>query len=323
MRIVITGAAGFLGSRLAAEILARGALVDTHGERRDVTELVLVDLVRPTLRDPRVVALEGSLDDARIVDAAITPATNSVFHLAAVVSAQAEADFDLGMRVNVDATRRVLERCRVCTTPPKVVFASSLAVFGGALADPVPDDAPVTPRSSYGTQKAIGELLVADMTRKGFVDGRALRLPTIVVRPGKPNQAASSFASGIIREPLAGVVATCPVAPQTRMWIQSPRAVVDNLLVGHDAPARELPATRAVNVPGLCVGVDAMVDALRRVAGDDAASRVHWTYDAAIDRIVSTWPARFTADAGRALGMRADADFESIVRAHIDATQPS
>jgi len=323
MRIVITGAAGFLGSRLAAEILARGALVDTHGERRDVTELVLVDLVGPTLRDPRVVALEGSLDDARIVDAAITPATNSVFHLAAVVSAQAEADFDLGMRVNVDATRRVLERCRVCTTPPKVVFASSLAVFGGALADPVPDDAPVTPRSSYGTQKAIGELLVADMTRKGFVDGRALRLPTIVVRPGKPNQAASSFASGIIREPLAGVVATCPVAPQTRMWIQSPRAVVDNLLVGHDAPARELPATRAVNVPGLCVGVDAMVDALRRVAGDDAASRVHWTYDAAIDRIVSTWPARFTADAGRALGMRADADFESIVRAHIDATQPS
>ncbi|HET9668268.1 MAG TPA: D-erythronate dehydrogenase [Casimicrobiaceae bacterium] len=323
MRIVITGAAGFLGSRLAAEILERGALVDTRGERRDVTELVLVDLVRPTLHDPRVVALEGNLDDARVVDAAITPATNSVFHLAAVVSAQAEADFDLGMRVNVDATRRVLERCRLCTTPPKVVFASSLAVFGGALADPVPDDAPVTPRSSYGTQKAIGELLVADMTRKGFIDGRALRLPTIVVRPGKPNQAASSFASGIIREPLAGVVATCPVGRKTRMWIQSPRAVVDNLLVGHDAAARELPATRAVNVPGLCVGVDAMVDALRRVAGDDAASRVHWNYDAAIDRIVSTWPARFTADAGRALGMRADADFESIVRAHIDASKPS
>ncbi|HEY3460914.1 MAG TPA: D-erythronate dehydrogenase, partial [Casimicrobiaceae bacterium] len=230
---------------------------------------------------------------------------------------------DLGMRVNVDATRRVLERSRLCTTPPKVVFASSLAVFGGALADPVQDDAPVTPRSSYGTQKAIGELLVADMTRKGFVDGRSLRLPTIVVRPGKPNQAASSFASGIIREPLAGVVATCPVAPHTRMWIQSPRAVVENLLVGHDAPARELPATRAVNVPGLCVGVDAMVDALRRVAGEEVASRVHWAYDAAIDRIVSTWPARFAADAGRALGMRADADFESIVRAHIDATKPS
>jgi len=323
MRVVITGAAGFLGSRLAAEILERGALIDTRGERRDVTELVLVDIVASPVRDRRVVTIEGDLDDARIVDEAVTPATDSVFHLAAVVSAQAEADFELGMRVNVDATRRVLERCRHCAMPPKVVFASSLAVFGGALADPVPDDAAVTPQSSYGTQKSIGELLIADMSRKGFIDGRSLRLPTIVVRPGKPNKAASSFASGIIREPLAGAVATCPVAPQTRMWIQSPRAVIDNLLVGHDAPSRRLPAPRAVNVPGLCVGVDAMVDALRRVAGDDVASRVHWAYDAAVDRIVSTWPARFTANAGRALGMRADDDFESIIRAHIEATKPS
>lgn len=322
MRIVITGAAGFLGSRLAAEILERGALVDTRGERRDVTELVLVDLVRPTLHDPRVVALEGNLDDARVVDAAITPATNSVFHLAAVVSAQAEADFDLGMRVNVDATRRVLERCRLCTTPPKVVFASSLAVFGGALADPVPDDAPVTPRSSYGTQKAIGELLVADMTRKGFIDGRALRLPTIVVRPGKPNQAASSFASGIIREPLAGTLATCPVAPTTRMWVQSPRAVIANLIVGHEASGERLGAWRSINVPGISVAVGDMVAALRAVAGDTVADRVSWEYDPVVDRIVSTWPARFESSAGRALGMRTDEDFESIVRAHVAETPP-
>jgi len=235
------------------------------------------------------------------------------------VSSQAEADFDIGMRVNVDGTRNVLERCRECKTPPKLVFASSIAVFGGAVGDPVPDDAPVTPRSSYGTQKAIGELLVNDMSRRGFIDGRALRLPTIVVRPGKPNRAASSFASGIIREPLAGVEADCPVAPTTRMWLQSPRRVVENLLVGNEAESARLPAYRAINVPGLCVGVGEMVDALRVVAGEAVAARVAWRYDPAIDRIVSTWPARFDAQVGRSLGMRADANFADIVRDYMSS----
>jgi nucleoside-diphosphate-sugar epimerase len=322
MRIVITGAAGFLGSRLARAILDRGALVDAQGRRREVRELMLVDIVRPALDDPRVTAIAGDLDDPHVIAEAIAPTTDSVFHLAAVVSAQAEADFDLGMRVNVDATRALLERCRGCVAPPKVLFASSLAVFGGALGDPVPDDAPVTPQSSYGTQKAIGELLVADMSRKGFIDGRSLRLPTIVVRPGAPNKAASSFASGIIREPLAGIDSICPVAPGTRMWIQSPRAVIDNFLIGHDADAARLPATRAINVPGICVGVGEMVDALRNVAGDEIASRVRWEYDAAIDRIVSTWPARFDAATGRALGMRADDDFATIIREHIGREGP-
>jgi nucleoside-diphosphate-sugar epimerase len=317
MRVVITGGAGFLGSRLARELLARGSLTDASGRTRPLRELVLVDVVAPLGHDDRRVrALQGTLDDRTVVEVAITPDTDSVFHLAAVVSGQAEADFDIGMRVNLDGTRNVLERCRACATPPKVVFASSLAVFGGTLPDPVPDDARLTPQSSYGTQKAIGELLVADMSRKGFVDGRSLRLPTIVVRPGKPNRAASSFASGIIREPLAGVAAPCPVAPTTRMWIQSPRAVIANFLIGHEADATRLPPSRSINVPGLCVSVEEMVGALRRVAGDDVAGLVRWEYDPGIDRIVSTWPARFTADAGRALGMRADADFESVVRAH-------
>jgi nucleoside-diphosphate-sugar epimerase len=244
------------------------------------------------------------------------------------------------MRANVDATRHLLERCRTCASPPKLVFASSLAVFGGALPDPVPDDAPLMPQSSYGTQKAIGELLVSDMSRKGFIDGRSLRLPTIVVRPGKPNKAASSFASSIIREPLAGRVANCPVAASTRMWLQSPSAVIDNLIVGHEVAAERLAGaargaasddsragrslapvqSRSINVPGLCVAVGDMVNALRTVAGDAVAERVRWEYDPAIDRIVSTWPARFAAGAGRALGMRADDDFASIVRAHIADT---
>ncbi len=318
MRVVITGGAGFLGSRLAAAILSRGTLNDARGIEQPVREVVLADLTKAAINeDPRVRSMQGSLDDRAFVDAVVTPDTDSVFHLAAVVSGQAEADFDIGMRVNVDATRHLLERCRACVTPPKFVFASSIAVFGGALPDALPDDARVTPQSSYGTQKAIGELLVNDISRKGFIDGRALRLPTIVVRPGKPNLAASSFASGIIREPLAGVEAICPVAPETQLWVQSPRAVVDNLLVGHDVDASRLPAFRAINVPGIAIAVGDMVAALREVAGASVAERVQWRYDPAIDRIVSTWPARFDARIGAALGMRGDADFASVVRDYI------
>jgi D-erythronate 2-dehydrogenase len=323
MRIVITGGAGFLGSRLARAILGRDTLTDAQGNVRAVRELVLVDVVPPSQwDDPRVSTVQGSLEDRALVERAVTPDTDSVFHLAAVVSGQAEADFDIGMRVNIDATRSLLERCRACSAPPKFVFASSLAVFGGRLPDPVPDDAPVTPQTSYGTQKAIGELLVNDMSRKGFIDGRALRLPTIVVRPGKPNRAASSFASGIIREPLSGVEAICPVAPATSMWLQSPRMVVDNLLVGHEASGAQWPTFRAVNVPGIAVAVRDMVDALREVAGDAVAARVRWQLDPTVDRIVSTWPQRFDARFGPALGMRADPDFTSIVRAYVEHDRP-
>ncbi len=318
MRIVITGGAGFLGTRLARKLLERGALTDARGRKREIASLVLLDMVPSALAgDPRITSVTGDLADPALVAQAITPDTDSVFHLAAVVSGQAEADFDVGMRVNLDATRLLLERCRTLQAPPKFVFTSSLAVFGGPLPDPVPDGAPLTPQASYGAQKAIGEYLVYDMSRKGFIDGRSLRLPTVTVRPGKPNKAASSFASGIIREPLAGLEAVCPVAPETSMWVQSPRAVIDNLIVGHEVPTTEFRHTRSVNVPGISVAVADMVAALRRVAGDTVADRVKWELDPAIDRIVSTWPARFAPELGPRLGMRADTDFDSIVRAYI------
>ncbi|HJU22280.1 MAG TPA: D-erythronate dehydrogenase [Casimicrobiaceae bacterium] len=318
MRVVITGAAGFLGSRLARAILARGSLTDSRGNLRPVRELVLADIAAPPpSTDERVRTMAGNLSETDSVDSVITPETNSVFHLAAIVSAEAEADFDIGMRVNVDATRSLLERCRACVAPPKFVFASSLAVFGGAVPDPVPDNAPLMPQTSYGTQKAIGELLVNDMSRKGFIDGRSLRLPTVVVRPGKPNKAASSFASSIIRDPLAGIDVDCPVARTTRMWLASPATVVDNIIRGHEAPAEGFTYSRSINLPGISVAVEQMVDCLRRVAGDEVAARVRWNYDAAIDRIVSTWPARFEATAARTLGMRQDQHFESVIRAHI------
>lgn len=317
MRIVITGAAGFLGSRLARAILARGSLTDARGEAREVRELLLLDVVPAALSDPRVSVVTGDLAESLLIERAVTDQTDSIFHLAAVVSAQAEAEFDVGMRVNLDATRALLERCRRLPRPPKLVFTSSLAVFGGPLPDPVPDDAPLTPQTSYGMQKAIGELLVYDMTRKGYIDGRSLRLPTITVRPGKPNKAASSFASGIIREPLSGVDAICPVARDTRVWVSSPRTVIANLIVGHEAPAAKFAHTRSINVPGIRVGVGEMVEALRRIAGDAVADRVQWQLDPAIDRIVQTWPARFAPVLGPALGMRADPDFDGIVRAYI------
>ncbi len=317
MRIVVTGAAGFLGSRLARALLARATLTNARGEAGAVTELVLLDVIAGNLSDPRVTVITGDVANPAVMERAVAPDTDSVFHLAAVVSGQAEAEFDSGMRVNVDALRVLLEQCRRLARPPKVVFASSLAVFGGTLPDPVPDDAPVTPQTSYGAQKAIGELLVYDMTRKGYIDGRSLRLPTITVRPGKPNKAASSFASSIIREPLSGRDAFCPVSPRTRVWVSSPRAAVANLIAGHEVPAASFGHTRSINVPGLEVEMAEAVAALRRIAGDAVANHVKWQPDLAIERIVATWPARFAPLLALTLGMQADVDFDSIVHAYI------
>jgi nucleoside-diphosphate-sugar epimerase len=278
MRVVITGGAGFLGSRLARRILERKTLIGADGAQHEVRELVLFDVVAASgfanAGDPRVKVVTGDVADPQTVRTLIGTDTQSVFHLAAIVSGQAEAEFDLGMRINFDATRHVLDAMRAMPKPGRLVFSSSLAVFGAAAPDDVPnpvrDDIALTPLSSYGAQKAMGELLVNDYSRKGFVDGRALRLPTITVRPGKPNAAASSFASGIIREPLAGVEAIVPVGPDTRMWILSPRSVIDSLITGHEADASAFGSYRAVSVPGMQVRVGDMAEALARVAGAES-----------------------------------------------------
>jgi len=323
MHLLITGGAGFLGRKLASALLARGTVAGPDGAARPIERVTLVDLAPASgFDDPRVTALAGDLADAALLDRVFARGVDGVFHLAAVVSGEAEANFDLGWRVNVDATRALLERCRALASPPRVVFASSVAVFGGALPDRVPDDQALTPQSSYGAQKAVGELLVHDYARKGFLDGRSLRLPTVTVRPGKPNKAASSFASGIVREPLAGVEANCPVDRTTRMWLLSPRAVIASLVAGYEAPASALPVSHSVNVPGISVTVAEMVDALRRVAGDAVADRVTFRHDPVIDRIVRTWPRDFDAKIGRSLGMRADPDFASIVRQYVEHDMP-
>jgi nucleoside-diphosphate-sugar epimerase len=311
MHALITGGTGFLGKKLAAALLreppgvrvSRVTLFDA-GEGFDVPS------------DPRISVVTGDVADPAAV-AAVAADADLVWHLAAVVSFGAERDVDLGYRVNLDGTRVLLEALRAAGRRPRLVFASSYAVFGGDLPAEITDDFHATPQSSYGTQKAIGELLVADYARKGFVDGRSLRLPTIVVRPGRPNLAASTFASSIIREPLAGSDAVCPVGRDTAMLILSPRRVVESLVRAMALPASAF-GSAPLSLPGLCVTVEEMVDALERVAGPAAAARIRWEPDPAIQRIVQTWPVRSTARRAEALGFTADSSFDEIVRAHLE-----
>jgi nucleoside-diphosphate-sugar epimerase len=319
MHVVITGGAGFIGKKLASALLARGALETASGPQ-PIERLTLFDVTHAEglPEDGRVASMAGDITDLAAVHQAIRDDVGGVFHLAAIVSANAEEDFDLGMRVNLEGTRNVLQACRALPDPARLVFASSVAVYGGDMPDVLDDGTILTPQTSYGTQKAIGELLLNDYSRKGFADGRALRLPTIVVRPGRPNRAASTFASSIIREPLAGQEAVCPVARDAAMYILSPRRVVEALIRAFELPAEAFGMTRMLTLPGITVSVGEMVDALREVAGERVAARVKWQPDPMIQKIVAGWPTAFDARRAHAMGFEADPDFASIVRAHIE-----
>jgi nucleoside-diphosphate-sugar epimerase len=255
MRVLITGSAGFLGQRLARTLLERGSLTGSDGQVYPIDQLLLLDVAHssPPPDDARVTLMAGDVADRAVLEAAITSDTGAIFHLAAVVSGGAEADFELGMHVNLEAIERLLEVCRARGHRPKVVFTSSVAVYGGDLPAVVDERTILTPQSSYGTQKAIGELLVNDYSRRGFVDGRSLRLPTISVRPGRPNLALSSFASGIIREPLNGETAVCPVPPETTLWLLSPAKVLACFLLAHDIDGARLGSNRSLILPGISV----------------------------------------------------------------------
>jgi len=311
MGVVVTGGCGFLGRRVALQLLGR----------RDVDELVLFDNAPPALplpEDKRLKLVVGDIADHKAVRRVISADTNSVFHLAAVVSGQAEADTDLGYRVNLDGTRAVLDACRELGTCPRLVFASSLAVYGGALPPVVGDETPLTPQTSYGTQKAIGELLVNDYSRKEFVDGRAVRLPTVVVRPGRPNRAASTFASSMIREPLSGREAICPISPDTVMALASPRRIVAGLLHAHDLPGGALGANRSLQLPGFSVAVGEMAAAVRRAGGEAAYARILWEPDPQIQQIISGWPQALHAPRAEALGFIADNGIDEVVAAFVE-----
>jgi D-erythronate 2-dehydrogenase len=318
MRVVITGGAGFLGRRLASRLLERGTLRAQDGTQRAIDQIALVDVVAPPApADPRILAVTGDIADAALLARVIGPETVSVFHLAAIVSGMTEADFDLGMRINLDATRLLLDVCRGTGARPRVVFTSSVAVHGGDMPETVLDATALNPQTSYGTQKAIGELLIGDYTRRGFIDGRVLRLPTITVRPGRPNAAASSFASGIVREPLNGEEAICPVEPGARMLVLSPSTAIECLITGHEIAPEAFGASRAVNLPGLSVTVGEMVAALERVAGREVAARVRWEHDPRIARMVAGWPGAWDSSRALSLGFPEDRTFDQIIRDYI------
>ena len=325
MKIIVTGGAGFLGQRLIRLLCQRGHLTDGAGRERPIDRIVAIDqgACADPLMDRRVVYAHGDIADTAFIDAVLAESTDSVFHLAAVVSGAAERDFDHGMRVNVDGTRWLLETCRRQARPPKFVFASSVAVFGQPLPEVVTDATAPTPQASYGVQKLIGELLVGDCSRKGFIDGRSIRLPTIVVRPGKPNAAASSFASGIIREPLAGEAAVCPVEPSTGVWMSSPATAVAAMVHAHELPSSAWGIVRSLNLPGLTATVAEMIAGLRRAAGSEVADRVRFQIDEPIARIVRSWPSRFETARARAMGFPQDADFASILHDYMQHHAPS
>ena len=321
MNVTITGASGFLGRKLAHRLLAANALVGSNGETSRVERLTLLDVIDPSpdlAEDPRVTVVTGDITDQALLERAIPADTDSVFHLAAVVSAGAEEDFDLGIAVNLDATRAILDICRGHGSRPKLIFASSCAAFGGDMPDVIADMTARTPQTSYGTQKVIGELLVNDYSRKGFVDGRALRFPTVVVRPGKPNKAASTFASSIIREPLQGERAVCPVTPESRMFLASPRSIIENVVRAHNLSEEEWGPSREATLPGFCMTIQAMADALESVAGKTVVDRIDWEPDAFIQKIVDGWPPEFDTQKALALGFVRDASMEEVIRAFIE-----
>ena len=319
MKVVITGGGGMLGRKLARKLLDGMLLADSDGRERTVDDLVLFDafhLDDGLDSDDRVTIVSGDITDRATVDTLIDANTASIFHFAAVVSGGAEADFDLGYRVNLNGSLNVLEAARATGKCPRVLFTSSLAAYGGERS--IDDRTPLTPRTSYGVQKATGELLINDYTRKGFVDGRTLRLPTIVIRPGNPNKAASGFASSILREPLQGRRAVCPVSPETRMLILSPRRTVEAFVHMHNLPGDDIGPARSVLLNGVSPTMAEMVEAMRAMAGDATAGLIDWQPDSAIQLIVDEWPWFADSRRAREFGFEADADVTEIIQAFVD-----
>ncbi len=318
MNILVTGAAGMIGRKLTERLASEAGL-----NGRQIDRLTLLDVVVPTTATRftgKTDLIAADLATPGEATRAIAHRPDTIFHLAGVVSGEAELDFDKGYRVNLDGTRALLEAIRATGDGyrPRLVYTSSIAVFGAPFPESIPDDFHLTPLTSYGAQKAIGEALLADYTRRGFCDGVGIRLPSIVVRPGKPNKAASGFFSGIIREPLAGVEAALPVSETVVHTHASPRAAIGFLMHAAGLPRDALGPRINLSMPGVCCTVADQIASLRRIAGERVAARIRREHDPLVARIVDGWPRRIEARRARELGFKAESSFDEIVRIHID-----
>lgn len=320
MHILIIGGGGVVGQKLAHDLAKRGTL-----RGQDISQLTLADIVPPASMpagfDVQTVTCDIA-DPASVADC-ITPDVDVIYLLAAIVSAHAEEDFDAGMNINLFGTYNVLERCRALVTSPVVVFSSSIAVYGGEAKDPLGDHSYPNPQTSYGMEKAAGELFINDYTRKGFIDGRAFRLPTISVRPGKPNRAASSFMSSILREPLNGLEAICPVDEDFLHYYLSPRKCVENLVKGAEIAAEDIGQNRVMQMPGRTLSIADLIAAMTRVVGPDPAKLIRWDPQPDIKRIVSGWRWDIHGDKALRLGLSADESFEVNIRYYLEDDKPA
>jgi nucleoside-diphosphate-sugar epimerase len=316
MKVLIIGGAGMVGRKLAERLARDGTVAGTA-----ISKLTLYDVVpgaAPAGAKMPVSIATGDLPASGEAEKLIADQPDVIFHLAAIVSGEAEQDFDKGYRINMDGTRLLLEAVRNAGHKPRLVFASSIAVFGAPFPEAIGDEFFNTPLTSYGTQKAICELLISDYSRKGFLEGLSIRLPTICVRPGKPNKAASGFFSNIMREPLSGQEAVLPVSEGVMHWHASPRAAVGFMLHAAALDLGQVGPRRALTMPGLAVTVGEQIAALRKVAGDKVAARIRREPDPFIEQIVAGWPRNFAPKRALGLGFRADASFEDIIRHHIE-----
>lgn len=323
MRVLVTGAEGYLGRKLVAALLERGELAGPSGKPEQIDSLVLTDMAPSAAHsDPRVRYISGDIADPGFVATLFAEPPDSVFHLAALMSAGAETAFEAGYAANLHGTLHLLESARRAGNSPRFVFSSTIATYGGDLPAIVPDAQRSTPQSSYGTQKAIGELLVNDYSRRGFVDGRSLRLPIIAVRGGAPSTATSAWASDIVREPLSGNIYASPVEPGDHGYLLSPRRCIEGLIVGHDSAAELWGKDRSVMMAGLACTASDLVAAVARVVGQSAADRVKWKPDPFIRNIVTTWPTAFTLEKAQRIGLLADASVDEIVRNYLEDDAP-
>ena len=321
MKVIITGGAGFIGSRLAKELLHRGHLIGLNGEQTPISTLVIFDMAPPQIplpADKRLSFVTGDIANTETMKQLIDKQTASIFHFAGVVSGQAESDLDLGMRINIDGTRAVLDACREHNVKPKIVFASSISVYGDHLPAVVTDDTPTWPSLSYGTQKLCCEHIIDDYTRRGHIDGRSVRIPTIVVRPGKPNKGVGQWTSSFFREPLTGKEAICPVSKNTSVVMLSIRRLVDSIIRMHDVPGKQVGPQRALLLPALSAKVVDMVESLRRVGGDEAVKLIRWEPDSFIQRVQDSWPHKISSERSTKLGIHANHTVDEIIQEFIE-----